>query len=172
MSQSSERVQSSLGPFQDAGRRPAGTEKSAVRLSMCAGTWLFQSRFSSAHSERNCRALLSPKKARLNGWKVFDFPLENSGFEVETPQRASSGVSPRLCRPSTSSILCVRSPWCCASGHFWGSIAILSHGCLEPLPALQACRCALQTPKIFSRLFRSRLPLKTRRPFRILFFIL
>ncbi len=37
--------------------RAAGTEKSAVRLSMCAGTWLFQSRFSSAHSERNCRAL-------------------------------------------------------------------------------------------------------------------
>jgi hypothetical protein len=63
---------------------PAGTEKSAVRLSMCAGTLLFQSRFCSAHSERNCRALQSTEKARLNGWKVFDFPLENSGFEVGT----------------------------------------------------------------------------------------
>ena len=70
------------GRFKMRADRAAGSEKSAVRVSMCAGTWLRQSRFSSAHSECNCRALWSAEKARLNGRKVFDFPLENSGIVV------------------------------------------------------------------------------------------
>ncbi len=68
------------GSFKMRADRAAGTEKCAVQVSMCAGTWRPQSRFSPALSE-HCRALWNAKKARLNAWKVLAFPLENSGLD-------------------------------------------------------------------------------------------
>ena len=84
-----------------------------------------------------------------------------SGESAERLQRRF----PKLCRRSTSSILCVRSPWCCVSGVSRRSTATSPHGCLEPTPASLAYRCVLRTLKIFSKLCLSRLLLKMRRPF-------
>ena len=59
--------------------RAAGTEKSAVRVSMCAGTCLPQSRFSHASIVGHCRA---PKNGGCAPGKIVSVCGENSRYDV------------------------------------------------------------------------------------------
>ena len=74
--------------------RAVGTEKSAVRLSTCAGTCRPQSRFSHASILGHFRA---PNSWLLLRWKKVTFPLENSGYIIcRDAPRADSNTLGRL----------------------------------------------------------------------------
>ena len=60
--------------------RAAGTEKSAVRLSTCAGTCRPQSRFSPSTILGHFRP---PIRCSILRWNKVTFPLENSGYIME-----------------------------------------------------------------------------------------
>ncbi len=78
----------------------AGTEKCAVQVSMCTGTWQPQSRFSSALTEWHFRVLWSSGQIQYERWKLLAFALRNSGVlispSIGTPTHGD-GISSLPC---------------------------------------------------------------------------